>query len=339
MIRENPKTVLVLGARGRFGKAAVHAFHAAGWRVLAQARPRAGVAREPGQIDLALHHTPELVTAARSATVVVYAVNPPYSEWATQLLPLARAGMAVAQALGATFMLPGNVYAYGKAMPALLSEGTPEAPSDDKGQLRQQLEAELAERGARGTLKSVVVRAGDFFGPETGTWIDLMIAKQLLRGKAKLTYPGPLQVPHAWAYLPDLAHTFVAVAGTQGLPLHSRWHFEGHTLCGAELLSGLEQAARDMGLLGADARAVHAQMSWLPVRAIGLVLPFFRDLARMRYLHQVPHSLDGRALRAQFGPLTHTPLPEALRSTLQFLAARSAPQNAAGLQEPGLRKR
>ena len=332
---DSKKTVLVLGARGRLGQAAVHAFGAAGWRVLAQVRARAGVVRKPGQIDLDLHETQALVEAARTATVVVYAVNPPYTDWATQLLPLARAGMAAAQALGATFMLPGNVYAYGKSMPALLSESTPEAPSDDKGLLRQQLEAELAERGTCGTLKSVVIRAGDFFGPATGTWIDQMIAKQVLRGKPKLSYPGPLQVPHAWAYLPDLARTFVAVAGAQGLPLHSRWHFEGHTLCGAELLLGLEQVARDIGLLGMHARVVHAQMSWTPVRAIGLVLPLFRELARMRYLYEVPHALDGRALQARFGPLTHTPLSEALRSTLQFLAARGAPKSAAALQEQG----
>ena len=335
MNNQSPKTVLVLGARGRLGQAAVHAFSAAGWRVLAQVRTRAGVARKPGQIDLALHETRALVQAARTATVVVYAVNPPYADWATQLLPLARAGMAAAHALGATFMLPGNVYAYGKSMPALLSESTPEAPSGDKGLLRQQLETELAERGTCGTLKSVVIRAGDFFGPATGTWIDQMIAKQVLRGQPKLTYPGPLHVPHAWAYLPDLARTFVAVAETLGLPAHSRWHFEGHTMCGAELLLGLEQAARNIGLLGTHARVVHAQMSWTPVRAIGLVLPLFRELARMRYLYEVPHALDGRALQAKFGPLTHTPLPEALRLTLQFLAARSAPKSAAALQEQG----
>ena len=77
MNNQSPKTVLVLGARGRLGQAAVHAFSAAGWRVLAQVRTRAGVARKPGQIDLALHETRALVQAARTATVVVYAVNPP----------------------------------------------------------------------------------------------------------------------------------------------------------------------------------------------------------------------------------------------------------------------
>ena len=38
-------TVLVLGANGRFGAAAVNAFAAAGWRVLAQLR------RAPSRLD------------------------------------------------------------------------------------------------------------------------------------------------------------------------------------------------------------------------------------------------------------------------------------------------
>jgi hypothetical protein len=56
--------------------------------------------------------------------VVVHAVNPIYTRWDAELLPLFRQGLAVAEALGARFMLPGNVYNYGSGMPALLDEDT-----------------------------------------------------------------------------------------------------------------------------------------------------------------------------------------------------------------------
>ena len=86
-------TVLVLGAHGRFGGAAVQAFAAAGWRVLAQAR-RAPSSRaasvEPLAIPLA--DTDALVRAAAGARAVVYAVNPIYTRWDTEMLPLARLG-------------------------------------------------------------------------------------------------------------------------------------------------------------------------------------------------------------------------------------------------------
>lgn len=48
-----PSTVLVLGARGRFGLAATRAFAAAGWRVFAQIRPGASGPANPGVTWLA----------------------------------------------------------------------------------------------------------------------------------------------------------------------------------------------------------------------------------------------------------------------------------------------
>ena len=51
------------------------------------------------------------------ATVVVHALNPVYTRWRQELMPMARQGMDLAQRLGATFMLPGNVYNFGSTMP------------------------------------------------------------------------------------------------------------------------------------------------------------------------------------------------------------------------------
>ncbi len=298
-------TVLILGAQGRFGSAAAQAFSAAGWRVLAQARR--------GDLNLPLTDTAALADAARGARAVVYAVNPLYTRWDAEMLPLARAGMAVAERLGATFLLPGNVYNFGAGMPARLDEHTPEHPTTQKGRLRQQLEGELAERAAGG-LKSVVIRAGDFYGHGRGSWIDLLIAKKLSGGR--LSYPGPLDLPHAWAYLPDLARAFVAVASAEGRPAHERLHFAGHTLTGQQLLDGLEAAARQRGFTGPLRRS---QMPWWPLRLGGLVVPMLRELSRMAYLWQVPHELDGRRLAALCGAMPTTPVDQALRAALADL--------------------
>lgn len=298
-------SVLILGAQGRFGSAAVQAFSAAGWRVFAQARR--------GALNIPLSDTEALAEAARGARAVVHAVNPLYTRWDAEMLPLARAGMAVAERLGATFMLPGNVYNFGAGMPARLDEHTPERPTTQKGRLRQQLEAELAGRAASG-LKSVVIRAGDFYGHGRGSWIDLLIAKKLAVGR--LSYPGPLDVPHAWAYLPDLARAFVEVASAEGRPVHERLHFAGHALTGQQLLDGLEAAARQLGFNGAIR---HRQMAWWPLRLGGLVVPMLRELSRMAYLWQVPHELDGRRLAALCGPMPTTAVDQALRSALADL--------------------
>lgn len=308
---------LVLGARGRFGAAAVQAFAQAGWTVLAQARrPLAELPPGARALSLALNDTAALVRAARGAKVVVYAVNPLYTRWDAELLPLARQGMAVAQQLGARFLLPGNVYNFGHQMPAVLNESCDERPSTRKGEQRCALEAELRQRADHG-LRSLVIRAGDFYGAGTGSWLDLVIAKDLRRGR--LVYPGPLDRPHAWAYLPDLAQAFVAAAGREDLPPFMRWHFTGHTLTGAEFLQALKQAAEGLGLQpGHGWRQAH--FPWWLIRLAGLVWPMGRELTPMAYLWEVPHALDGRALATALGPLPSTPPAQALMQALRDLS-------------------
>lgn len=314
-MNESRHTVLVLGANGRFGRVAVDAFAAAGWQVLAQARrppgPLPGSARA---LVLSLDDMDGLVRAAAGASVLVHALNPPYTRWAQQVLPLARTGMDLAQRLGARFILPGNVYNHGAAMPALLQPDTPQRPSTAKGRIRCALEAEMRSRAVAGQ-RCAVLRAGDFFGGGTGSWLDAVVLKSLAR--RRLVYPGPLQVPHAWAYLPDLARACVALAEhDQALPAFADLPFAGHTLTGAQLLAAIESAAASLGLSGPWR---HASLPWPLLRAGALVVPMWREIAEMAYLWRVPHALDGHALAAAVGALPHTPIDTAMPAALRAL--------------------
>jgi nucleoside-diphosphate-sugar epimerase len=324
-------TVLVLGANGRLGAAAASAFADAGWRVLAQRRHAAAQAdARIGTLALPVDATDALAAAAQGASVVVHAVNPLYTRWAAEALPLARAGMDLAQRLDAAFLLPGNVYGYGATMPAALGADTPERPDTRKGRIRVAMEAEMRERAMRspGGLRSAVLRAGDFFGGAgTGSWFDRVIAKSAAAGR--LVYPGPLDVPHAWAYLPDLARAFVAVAERGVPPGFTHLPFEGHTLTGRELLAAIEAAAPAAGIAPPAGGWRHGTLPWPLLRLGGLVVPMWRELAEMRYLWQRPHALDGAALQAFAGPLPQTPLTQALAASLRTLRAAQRPVTAA----------
>jgi len=312
-----PPTVLILGAKGRFGLAAAQAFHADGWQVIAALRgtPAPGMPQGVRVVHTPIQQTDELAGEAFGTRVVIHAVNPPYTRWHSALLPLARAGMDVAQRLGARLYLPGNVYNFGTDMPACLREDTPQRARTRKGALRVQLEAELAQRCAQGQLRATVVRAGDFFGGGRGTWLDQAIVKSLRAGR--LVYPGPTDRPHAWAYLPDLASTFVALARRAPhacLPFEC-FHFPGHTLTGDELLDGIAQAAHDLGLDPAKPWS-RAGMPWGVIRVGALVVPMWRELAEMAYLWSVPHALAGDAIQRTVSPMPATPLATALRAAL-----------------------
>jgi nucleoside-diphosphate-sugar epimerase len=315
-------TVLILGANGRFGCAAAQAFHAAGWRVVAQVRREPSPHLPAAALPLRAPLADTAALAATGAGVVVHAVNPIYTRWDAEALPALRQGLDVAERLGAHFMLPGNVYNFGASMPALLNEQTPCVPSTRKGEIRVQMEALMAQRAAAGRFTASVVRAGDFFGAGTGNWFDQAIVKSLRAGK--LVYPGPLNLPHAWAYLPDLARAFVRVAAQPQHAAFSTWHFEGHTLTGAELLGAIETAAAGLGASPPQGFR-RGRLPWGLIRAIGLVVPQWRELARMSYLWRVPHALDGRRLAALPGGLcAPTPLATALRESLLALGIGAA---------------
>jgi nucleoside-diphosphate-sugar epimerase len=302
--------------------------------VLAQVRraPAEPLPRGASALSLPMDDLDGLAAASARASAVAYAVNPVYTRWDEEALPLLRQGLAVAQRLGALFMLPGNVYNYGAGMPALLREDTPELPTTTKGRQRCQMEALLRDSAADGQ-RCVVIRAGDFYGGGSGSWLDQAVVKDI--GRSRLVYPGPLDVPHAWAYLPDLAAAFVAAAGASlndrmNGPAFRTLHFAGHSLTGAMFLQAVEAAADELGLRPTGGFR-HAGMPWGLIRAGGLVWPMWRELARMSYLWHVPHALDGSALAEAVGPLPATPVQAALRQSLQGLglARRALPVAAA----------
>jgi nucleoside-diphosphate-sugar epimerase len=316
--------VLVLGANGRFGQAVCTAFAGAGWRVLAQTRralaPALAAMPPIEPLSIGIDETRHLIDAAAGAQIVVHAMNPAYTTtaWQAQAPGMAQAAMDIAQALNATLMLPGNVYNFGPQLPAQLSESTPQTASSGKGAVRVAIEAQMRARAAQG-LRSVVIRAGDFFGAGEGTWLDGMIVKSLSKGK--VVYPGPLDVPHAWAYLPDLARTFVTVAEKRDtLAPSTTLHFAGHTLTGRQLHEGICKAADALGWrVGARAYRLSI-MNWMLLRLASPFVPMLRELTEMAYLWRMPHALEQTALSRLIGAVPHTPLPLALADALNRIA-------------------
>jgi len=325
-------TVLILGANGRLGCAAAQAFDAAGWRVLAQVRrdPSPALPRRAALLRRPLDGVDALVAEARGATVVVHAINPVYTRWDAEAMPALRQGLGIAERLGAHFMLPGNVYNFGTSMPTLLRESTAFRPDTRKGEIRVEMEELMQTRASAGGFTASVVRAGDFFGGGRGNWFDRAIVKSLAAGK--LVYPGPLDVPHAWAYLPDLARAFVQVASLPSPATFDTWHFEGHAVTGAEFLEATEAAAASLGCAPAG-RWRRAGMPWSLIGAVGLVVPTWRELARMSYLWRVPHALDAGRLNALPGRRSATPLTKALGEALTDLGFGGAAGPALGIAE------
>lgn len=306
-------SILIVGAHGRLGWALTQAFAQAGWRVVACARrPLPAL---PGNVRLLIadmHDASALLAllGGQRIDVLAHAINPLYTEWPQHALALHEQVLWLAGALNASVLFPGNLYNYGKPIPAKLSAETPVRGNTEKGRIRLEMERALTQ-----APQSIVLRAGDFFGgSQPGTWLDQLIAKDLPRGV--LHYPGRLDVAHAWAYLPDLARTFVQLAERRTtLPAHSDWLFAGHTLTGEVLCQTLQW------LVGRPL-PIKREPLWL-WRVLGLAHPMLRELSHMSYLWTQPHQLDDSALRALLGELPHTTLTEALSASLPALQGQT----------------
>lgn len=324
-------TVLILGARGRFGQAAAVAFAQAGWQVVAQMRPGGAALPIDGVrwIEARPEDTAALAARAGGAAVVVQALSPLYTHraWRREVPRLTQAAIAITRALGATLMLPASVYNFGSALPAQLREDTPQVNDTVKGGLRIESEAQIHRATADGSMKAVVIRGGDFFGSGSGSWLDLVMAKDLPRGR--FSYPGPLDLPHAWAYLPDMAQGFVRVAQARDrLPAFETLHFAGHTLTGNDWLDALTDVAWEQGWLGAGGRLKVGSVPWPLLRALGPVMPTFAALAEMRYLWRRPHQLADTRMRSLAGPAPHTPFQQAVRAAMADLELAPASSRA-----------
>src|SRR5262249_28765557 len=111
-----------------------------------------------------------------------------------------------------------------------------------KGKLRVEIEERMREASERG-VRTIILRAGDFFGGGRGSWFDLVLAKDVRRGIA--TYPGPIDLVHEWAYLPDLAAAFVRLAEMRDrFGAFETFGFPGHAVTGREFVAALAKAAR-----------------------------------------------------------------------------------------------
>lgn len=281
------QTALILGASGRFGRAAAKAFEQAGWQVERFRR---------GQDNL--------TQACAGVDVIVNGWNPLYPDWAAQVPRLHRQVIQAAEVADATIILPGNVYVFGPTTPAPWSQHSAHAAQNSLGRIRIEMEAAYRASSAR----VILLRAGDFLDTEaSGNWFDAMITAKLSKGK--FVYPGRWDIPHAWAYLPDVARAAVELAEKRAdLPRFLDVPYTGYTLSGQELLAALNAN------LSRPARL--SKMSWLPLQLARPFWPLGRCLLEMRYLWNTPHSLNGDLFHELLPRFQATPLAQALRHCL-----------------------
>jgi nucleoside-diphosphate-sugar epimerase len=326
MSRNTPPTALVIGATGGVGGAVARSLLARGWRVRALNRnPEAAAKASAGLagaqwIKGDAMNPADVIAAAEGAALIVHGANPPgYRNWGGLVLPMLDSTIAAAKVSGARILFPGTVYNFGPDAGAMVDENAPQNPLTRKGAIRAEMERRLKAAATDG-VRTIVVRAGDFFGPHTSanSWFGNALAQP---GKpvSMMMYPGPRAIGHAWAYLPDLAETMMRlVERADDFEAFEVFHFDGHWTA-----PGIEIAQSVRRVVGRPKLPI-LPLPWPVLRVVALFNETFREMMEMRYLWKRPLRLDNRKLVRVLGAEPHTPLDQAVRETLKGMGCLPA---------------
>jgi nucleoside-diphosphate-sugar epimerase len=312
--------VLVLGAGGGIGGEIARQMRDAGWEVHALKRgsgPSPQVREGITWINGDALDGASVSAAARGASVIVHAVNPPrYRNWPKVVLPMLDNTIAAARSRRATIVLPGTIYNYGPDAFPVLSESSPQHPQSRKGAIRVAMEERLQDYAADGG-RVLIVRAGDFFGPQVAnSWFSQGLIKAAAPVK-RIFSPGRAGVGHQWSYVPDVARTVIELLG-KGTALDSfaTFHMAGHwDADGSQMIDAIRRVVgRRCG--------TQPRVSSFPWWLLTVAAPFvklFREMHEVRYLWQEPLRLDNTRLLKVLGGEPHTPLERAVETTLEGL--------------------
>lgn len=223
----------------------------------------------------------QTVAACTGADVIYFCAAPPYHKWPIEFPALQQAAIEAAARTGAVLIAVENLYGYGTA--GILTENTPLAATTQKGSVRARMSSELLAAHKAGKVQAVAGRATDFFGPGVSmSALGDRFWPALLAGRT-INWVGNPDVPHSFAFLPDLATAYVALSKRPD-SWGRAWH-----LPALPPISVRELCARVRGS-GALARIRRTPSRIL--RAVGLVQPTARELIEMRYMFDEAFIID-----------------------------------------------
>jgi nucleoside-diphosphate-sugar epimerase len=313
LMSDNVELHVVFGT-GPVGLAVMDELVSKGKRVLMI--NRGGKARVPDGVEVVGGDaTDENFTreAAAGASVVYFALNPPYDKWPELFPPLQAGVIEGAAAAGARLIAMENLYMYGLTDGRPLTEDLPYAPNTRKGTVRARMSEELMEVHTSGRVRVAIGRASDFFGPRVITSAaGEQVFGRAVEGKSAQVAGDPDQ-PHTYTYVPDIGRGLV-ILGEREEALGQAWHLPSpETLTTREFVEMIFEEA------GKPARVQAAPKILL--RAMGLINPGIRETIEMLYEFEEPFVVDHSKFEQAFGEHA-TPLKEAIGDTVRWYRSK-----------------
>jgi nucleoside-diphosphate-sugar epimerase len=258
-------------------------------------------------------------SAAQGVDTIFYCVGAPYTQF--HLHPqLTRTALDAAVSAGVSrFILQGTVYPFGMPRRNKVDETHPREPHTYKGRMRKEQEDLVLEANGRSGLRTTILRAPDFYGPESELSYVSDLFKAAIAGR-RASVIGPIDVPHEFIFVPDLARALTDFADKEEA-YGTAWNVGGPGLITIRRFAELVFAAA-----GRKPKLRVANRTML--RLAGLFSPFMREVAEMHYLWTNPVELDDTRLGRLLPGLRKTSYEDGVRATVEAMKGRPATRTA-----------
>jgi nucleoside-diphosphate-sugar epimerase len=314
--------VAIFGAAGAIGQSVAAELERRGVPFRVVGRSRARLEAAFGQFanaevfDADLSDLRSAGAAARGIDTIIYSVGLPYPAHNVHPALMATTLAAAATMQVKQLLLPSSVYSYGVPRTARVAETHPREPVARKGRFRKEQEDLVMDAHAKGQIQALILRIRDFYGPNATNSLADQIFRSALDGKTA-NWPGPVNAPHEFVYVPDTAPVIVDLASRSDC-FGEAWNLGGFgTINTLDFITKVYRAAGRAPKYRSVGRGLLKMMGWFS--------PLFRELPEMLYLQETPVILDDSKLAAKLGPLRKTTYDQGIQETLEWMRGAGIP--------------
>ena len=303
------REVIVIFGYGPVGKATAARLISQGRNIrIAQRKPPVDLPVEAQFIECDALDAHSVLRAAQNASQIVVSIGLEYDGKVWQdSWPKAMSNFIDAcEATGARMVFLDNMYMYGPQN-APLREDMPLSDYPRKPAARSAITRMWQDATAAGRVKVAALRPPDFYGPGvTQSHLGDQAFLPLAKGKSATLACNP-DMPHDFAYVPDIGRAMVTLLDAPDQDFNQAWHMP----CAPTL------TPRQIIDIGAKAMNVKPRIMALPAWSLpflGLFMPFLRELHEMRFQWDRPYLVDAEKFKRHFWS-DITPFEEGVKAT------------------------
>ncbi len=318
MSNKNQKKIdgkaIVLGATGGLGSAVVFELVKRERSVIAVTRNFQKARKMFQNIDVEIRQADlmdqeQALTAVQGADVVYHCANVLYTKWLKEFPIINNNILAAVKEAGANLVFADNLYMYGEMQGDKISEEHPLNAESKKGKLRVRLAKQILDAHSKGDINAVIVRFGDFYGPNVVNGFTKPLLENPVKGKAA-TWLVDIDKKHSLMYIDDAAKGMVT-ASENPYSYGQIFHIEG-----AEPVTGREFLTMIFQELNQEPNM--KVLSEKTIKILATFIPIVKELKELTYEWKHPFIIDGTKYASTFNTTEHTSHKRAIKETLNW---------------------